>query len=153
MYSAFLTAHSWLRWVVLAAAVIAIVRSASGISGGRAWAGKADAISRFYTVALDIQFMVGLILYVVLSPFTQAAFADMAAAMRDSGARFFAVEHLAGMMIALVVAHIGRARIRRAAGDAAKHQQALLFFGISLALILASIPWPGMAAGRPLFRF
>lgn len=153
MYSAFLAAHSWLRWVVLLAAVLAIVRSARGISGGRAWDRGADASARFYTIALDIQFTVGLILYVWLSPFTRAAFDNMAATMRDPGARFLVVEHLTGMMIALVVAHVGRVKIRRAAGDAAKHQQALIFFGISLVVMLASIPWPGMAAGRPLFRF
>lgn len=33
MYSTMLMAHSWLRWVVLAAAVVAVFRALTGRSG------------------------------------------------------------------------------------------------------------------------
>ena len=37
-------------------------------------------------------------------------------------------------------------------GDS-KHRLALIYIVVALAVILLSIPWPGMPAGRPLFRF
>jgi hypothetical protein len=33
-----------------------------------------------------------------------------------------------------------------------RHKLAAIFFGLALVAILATIPWPGMPAGRPLFR-
>jgi hypothetical protein len=103
-------------------------------------------------LALDVQFLVGLILYLWASPFTTAAFLDLGAAMRNAPLRFFVVEHLFGMVAALGLAHVGRVRLRRAADSAQRHKTALIFFGLALVIILVSIPWPGMPAGRPLFR-
>jgi hypothetical protein len=76
---------------------------------------------------------------------------DMGAAMKSSGLRFFAVEHLVGMLIGLTLAHIGAARIRKASPER-RHRLAAIFFVLALLAILASIPWPGLPAGRPLFR-
>ena len=83
MYSAVLILHSWLRWLVLLAALFAIVRALSGMRAGRAWDAAADRSLLLFTIALDVQFLLGLILYAI-SPFTQAAMQDMASAMRNA---------------------------------------------------------------------
>ena len=153
MYSAILLLHSWLRWLVLLAAAIVIVRAIAGMAGAKPWSRGIESSLKMFSISLDIQFLLGLILYVGLSPFTRAAFQSMAAAMRDPAARFFAVEHLIGMIIAVIFAHVGRGQIRKTTLDAGKYQRALIFTSIALLVILASIPWPGLAAGRPLFRF
>jgi hypothetical protein len=56
------------------------------------------------------------------------------------------------MLIAVVLAHVGRVRSKKAQTDAARFKSAAIFYGLALIIILALIPWPGMAAGRPLFR-
>jgi hypothetical protein len=71
--------------------------------------------------------------------------------MGDSALRFFLVEHAFGMLLAVTLAHIGRIRIRKAADDGRRHRSAAIYFGIALVLVLLSIPWPGMPAGRPLW--
>jgi hypothetical protein len=53
----------------------------------------------------------------------------------------------------MVLAHVGRARVRRVSGDARKHKVAAIFFTLALLTILATIPWPGTVAGRPLLRW
>jgi hypothetical protein len=73
--------------------------------------------------------------------------------MRNEVQRFFLVEHLFGMLVALGVAHVGSVKIRKAADSHAKHRLAVIYILIALAVIALSIPWPGMPAGRPLFRF
>lgn len=150
MYSAVLMMHSWLRWAVLAAGLIAIVRAAT--AGRRPWSAIDDRSARWFTIVLDVQMLLGLLLYFALSPFTREAMGDFGAAMKSPGLRYWAVEHLAGMTIAITLAHIGAARIRKASADR-KHRLALIFFGLALLAILASIPWPGMPSGRPLFRW
>ena len=49
-------------------------------------------------ITLDMQMLLGLILYLVLSPFTAEALRDFGAAMKSPGLRFFAVEHLTLML-------------------------------------------------------
>jgi len=94
--------------------------------------------------------LVGLILYGLLSPITWAAFSNMGAAMKDPTLRFYAVEHVVMMVIAIALVHIGRTRVQKATSDAAKHRTAAIFFGLALILILAGIPWPFREVGRPL---
>ena len=103
-----------------------------------------------FVSSLHLNFVLGLLLYVALSPITTAAFSDMSTAMKTAPLRFFVVEHPFGMLLAVVLATVGSARVKRAGDDPAKHKRALIFHGIALLLLLVSIPWPFYPAGRPL---
>jgi len=149
VYGIVLNVHSWLRWVVLIAMLWTILRAV--LPGPRAWTPADDRSLRLSVISLDVQFLLGLLLYFVLSPFTREAMSDIGAAMRSPGLRFFAVEHVAGMLIAITLAHVGAVRIRKAAPER-RHRLAAIFFILALLAVLASIPWPGLPAGRPLFR-
>jgi hypothetical protein len=152
MYSAFLGVHSYLRWVVVIVGLLVIVRAIAGITGRRDWTSSDTTGVRFFSIALDVQFLIGLLLYVWLSPFIRDAWADMGATMRNAPLRFFAVEHVTGMLIALALAHVGKSKIGKAADAAQKHKLAVIFFSLAMVVILLSIPWPGMPGGRPLLR-
>jgi hypothetical protein len=151
MYTALLVLHSWLRWAVVIAGLAVLAGSATGVTRRRPWQGGDDLRIRVFTTSLDVQFLIGIVLYGLLSPVTRSGFADMGAAMRDPILRFYTVEHIFGMVAAIALAHIGRARLRRAA-EADRHRKALVFFGMAIVVILLSIPWPGTPGGRVLFR-
>jgi len=72
--------------------------------------------------------------------------------MRDPVARFWAVEHISLMIVAVIVAHVGRVLVRKARTPGAKRTRMLITYTVATLAILAAIPWPGMRAGRPLFR-
>lgn len=147
-----LTLHSWVRWLVLAMGLLAVLLAVTGTIRRRPWTPGDDRAGFFFTMLLDLQVLIGLLLYAWLSPITHEAFRDIGAAMKSSGLRFWVVEHMFGMVLALALAHIGRARIRKA--DAARrHKLALVFFGLAFLVMLASIPWPGAPYGRPLVRW
>jgi len=152
MYTALLVLHSWLRWVVIFSGVAALGGAVGGLTARRAWLPVDNLRSLIFTISLDVQVLIGLLLYGVLSPVTQSGFADMGLTMRDSVLRFFVVEHLFGMLVALVLAHVGRVRLRKASDATRRHKSVLVFLGLALAVLLLSIPWPGMPAGRVLFR-
>jgi hypothetical protein len=151
MYTGLLILHSWLRWVVVLSGLAVVAASAAGMTRRRPWQGSDDLRVRVFTTSIDVQFLIGIVLYGLLSPVTYAGFADMGAAMRDPILRFYTVEHIFGMVAAIALAHIGRARVRKAA-EAARHRTALIFFGMAIVVILLSIPWPGTPGGRVLFR-
>jgi len=151
MYSFSLLLHSWLRWAIVILGIIAVVRAIGGRSG-RPWTQTDSSIGKWFSITLDIQFVIGILLYVWLSPVTQTVFADFGGAMRNAGLRFWAVEHLAGVVIATALAHVGRAKIRKASSDGRRHTLAAIYYGVALIILLASIPWPGRPAARPLIR-
>jgi hypothetical protein len=150
MYSVTLLVHSLLRWVVLFTGLAAAGRGIIGWNG-RPWKSPDARAGMLFIAALDLQFLIGLLLYFVLSPTMSVAMSNPGAAMKDSALRFFLVEHAVGMIIAIVLAHIGRAKTKKAATDMARHRAAAVFFTLALVVILLSIPWPGMPAGRPLW--
>ena len=113
---------------------------------------RADIWGLVFMTLLDIQMLLGLLLYLVLSPFTAEAMKDFGAAMRNPGLRFFAVEHVVLMLAAVVLAHLGRALARKAKSPAVMRHRRFLCFGLATLAMLIAIPWPGLPNGRPLFR-
>jgi hypothetical protein len=152
MYPAVLLLHSWLRWFVLVFAVVAVVRAIHGVSSGRSWVPADDRAGKLFMWTLDLQMLVGLVLYFALSPITRSAMSDFGGAMRVSATRFWAVERLVGMVVAIALAHAGHARVRRIKDQRRRHKTALFFFTLALIAVLASIPWPGTPNARPLLR-
>ena len=151
MYSFVLIVHSWLRWAALVAGLMAVVSAFSAPSVvGRD--GRADRWSLAFMMTMDVQMLLGLLLYLALSPRTTAMFADMGKAMQDPAARFWAVEHVGTMLFAVVMIHVGRVLARKAATASGKRTRLLICLVAAFIAILIATPWPGMANGRPLFR-
>lgn len=147
MYLLTLSLHNTLRWAVLIAAVYVLVRMLLGWSGRRAWTPADRRAGATFTGLMDLQLLVGLALYLGVSPLMQTILANFGAALRNTEQRFFAVEHIAVMLLAVVFAHVGSVLSRNAATDRAKFRTASLWYGLSLVAMLALIPW-----WRPLLR-
>jgi len=145
-----LEAHSILRWVVLLTGAWALLRFWSGFLGQIEWT-KADRMAGLiFSSFLNLQVLLGIVLYAV-SPVTKTAMAHFSAAMKDPVQRFFLVEHPAGMLLAAIIAQVGYSISKRAADDRSKFLRGALFYTLAILIVLASIPWPFMKYGRPLF--
>lgn len=148
MYTIVLIVHSWLRWAALVAGVGATFAALVDRGDGS----RAERWGLALMMAVDLQMLIGLVLYLVLSPFTAEAMRDFGAAMKNPGLRFFAVEHVTMMFGAVILVHVGRVLARRAATPGAKRTRMFVCFGLATILMIVGIPWPGMPSGRPLFR-
>lgn len=152
LYSILVHAHSGLRWVLL------ILLLASIVKAYRKWQNRDDytagdnKLYLFTLIATHVQFLIGLVLYFI-SPKVPLFDANLesGAIMRESLYRFYTVEHLVGMLIAVVLITIGRSRSRRMSSAIKKHKTVFTFFGIALLLILLSIPWPFRIPGAGLY--
>lgn len=141
MYPQLLHAHNGLRWLILLVLIIAVARAFWGWSGKRDWQ-KSDKLSGlFLVIFMDLQILTGIILYAFVSPITKAAFNDFAAAMQNPTLRFYAVEHISVMTIALVLVHLGRIKSKKNNLPWKKHRTAAIYYLIALFLISAAIPW------------
>lgn len=143
--------HSWLRWVVLGLGLWLLIVGARGMRGDAQWGPSPERVHVRFIAVLDVQFLLGLCLYFFLSPLSTAAMHDFGAAMKNPPLRFFGVEHIFTMLIAVAVAHIGRVRSKRKSGSA-RYRSTFRTQLAWLVLTLIAIPWPMLDIGRPLFR-
>ena len=62
MYDFLLAVHNILRWIVLFLLILALVRAYWGWFGKREWTSTDRRVGTYYSVSLDIQLLLGLIL-------------------------------------------------------------------------------------------
>ena len=94
----------------------------------------------YSVIATHTQLVLGLVL-LFISPITQAAYANMAATMKDATLRRYAVEHPSVNILAVILVTIASARVKRISEVPKKYRTGLIFFGLALLLILSRIPW------------
>jgi hypothetical protein len=147
-----LRSHSGLRWLVLAAVIGAIVKSAMSLSSGKAYDSLDNKLSLFALIFCHIQLLLGLFLYMSRG-WISIIMDDPSTAMKEGGIRFWAVEHIFGMLIGIALITIGRIASKKASTDKEKFKKVLIYFSIGLLIILATIPWPFLpqGAGRGWF--
>jgi hypothetical protein len=87
------------------------------------------------------QLLIGLVLYFISDAVNGALAGGIGVAMKNPALRFIAVEHIATMIIAIVLIQVGRSVSKKAVDAAAKHRKSLIFFSIGMLLILSRIPW------------
>jgi hypothetical protein len=150
MYTTVLALHSWIRWIALVAGVGVTLAALRGKVQGES--SLADRWAMVAMMALDIQMLVGLILYLGLSPNMQEILNHFGDSMRRADTRFWAVEHITAMFAAVALSHVGRVLARKAKDPAVKRTRLLVTFGLATLLMLVGMPWPGRPGGRPLFR-
>jgi predicted Co/Zn/Cd cation transporter (cation efflux family) len=131
VYHVILLLHSWVRWAVVALGVLAVVA---------AFRDGAAARRRVlpFVVALDLQLLMGLALYLFLSPLTRG---------HGGGAalRYWRAEHPALALVAVLVAHAGSLILKRPGKERPAAGAVLL--AAALVLVLVTVPW-----ARPLLR-
>jgi hypothetical protein len=147
VHSILLHLHSVGRWLLLILLIIAIFNSL--VAGERPFT-KSDArTGLMLTIVADLMLLIGIALWYfgpIGYKLIQAA-GGFGPSMKDSITRFYGVEHLTGMLVAIVLMHIGKAQGKKKITDRKKHVRTMLFYTIALVVILATIPWPFRAVG------
>lgn len=133
-------AHSGLRWVLLALLLAALFQAIAGMSGNKPFNRK---LSLFTLITSHIQLVIGIVMYFI-GKYYQALPPEVTDETAKSMNRFFRMEHILMMVVAIALVTIANSRAKKAATDKAKYKTIAIFFGIALLLILAAIPWPFM---------
>jgi len=138
MYIGLQHTHSSLAYLVLLLIVIAIGLSFMTWFKKGSFTPTIKKAGLYAFVATHVQFLLGLVLYVVSPLGWDNLSAD---AMKDSIMRLYAVEHPFTMIIGIIVISLGYIRMKKAEDDRKKLQSIWLYYTIGLVLILSRIPW------------
>jgi NADH:ubiquinone oxidoreductase subunit 2 (subunit N) len=137
--------HSGLRWIVLGLLIYALINAFTKKDSYE----KSDRLLNMFTmVSLHIQLVIGLILYFTSS---KVSFVEGWMSEKTGILRFYGMEHISLMLIAIVIVTIGHGKAKRATENTKKHKTIALYYTIGLILILASIPWPFRNLGAGWF--
>lgn len=153
MYTGLLHLHSLLRWVILVLLVIAIVKHYKGSSKQLAYSAGDRKVDLFLMISAHITLLVGLYQWFAgdwgFKRIQELGFGEV---MKSAPYRFFAVEHMVGMLVAITLITIGRAKGKPANAGGAEHKKALGWFLAALIVIFLTVPWPFREGiGRPWF--
>ena len=135
MYEILKHTHSGLRWVALILILLAIYNSITAKEFNK----REKLINLFSMVSLHTQLILGLILYFISD---KVKFFDGWMKEPTGIYRFYGIEHLAGMIIAIALITVGYVKSKKGNSPAEIYKPIKLFYIIGLILILASIPWP-----------
>lgn len=131
MYPFLKYAHSGWRYIVFVLLIIAVVNALRGWLGKRPYAESSRKLNLFTLISVHIQLLLGLALY-FFSPLTKGV-------MSAPLFRYWKVEHISMMIIAVVLTTIGNSRSKKLVEDRVKHKSIVIFFGIGLVIIIAAI--------------
>ncbi len=118
--------------------------------GNKPFTAADNKVGLLFTMVFDIQILLGLIIF-----FTKGWFgvltADFGAAMSNGATRFFTLEHPSLMLLAVIFAHIGRAKSKRQ--NRTKRSMPRQRYGTGCPTSSAGIhPLAVLANGRPWLR-
>ncbi|MFT3981804.1 MAG: hypothetical protein QM687_15160 [Ferruginibacter sp.] len=131
--------HNFLRWVILFFLLIAILQALGKKAG-------LQKTSLWLLIAAHTTLLIGLYQYFTSAfGFKLIQQYGFGGVMKDSALRFWAVEHITGMLIAIILITIARGKAKRGGYPA-------LLYILALIIILAVVPWPFREViGRPWF--
>src|SRR5438105_2378992 len=136
MYTGLLHLHSFLRWVILLLLVISVLMSLAGMTGKKPFSAGQKKTGLFLMICAHIELLIGLYQWIA-GPWGVKRLGDIGT---DAVARFYGVEHITMMIVAIVLITMGRGVAKKNIPDAAKQKRTFWFFLVALVIILAAIP-------------
>lgn len=151
-YTHLLLAHSYYRWMVLLAIVIYFLWLFRQHKQGTVFLKKHYYIVIAFTLLVNIQFFLGLLLYLT-SPVVQHFWSDFATGVKNRQLRFFGMEHVTMMTIGCLCINYYTLKIRNRIGQSLVFTYLWKRYCWILLIILSSIPWAGSPlTSRPNWR-
>jgi uncharacterized membrane protein len=130
---ALISAHSGLRWIALLLLLLAIFNAFTA----KSYEKKHRLVNLFTMITFHTQLLIGLVLYYkYMTPKIGENW------MEHDASRFFGMEHLSGMLLAIIAITIGHSKSKKGADAAAKFKAIKVWYVLALILVLAFIPWP-----------
>lgn len=152
MYQGLLHTHNFLRWVILIFLLLSIFRQMT--AGNQPFGGRDKAFGLPLLISAHLTLLIGIYQWIAGDwGLNMIQKNGMGAVMKDSVMRFWAVEHITGMLLAIIFITIAYGQRKSKHTARVQHRRAMVFYLLALIAILLVVPWPGRGVGieRPWF--
>lgn len=145
MYQPLQTIHSIWAYIVIFIVLIAVLNAIAGTVTKRPFLPKDKKLALYALIAVHIQFLVGIITYVIsplaLKNIQNIGMAAVMADEGDDGYRLLAIEHPMMMLIGVILITIGYSSHKNKELPGKKFKTLMIYYLIGFILILSRIPW------------
>ena len=131
IYEILKSAHSGWRYLVIILLLVAFINALMGYLGRKPYTEGNRKLNVFALISAHIQLVLGLLLYFLHDWYK----GDMSVAIQ----RYWKMEHIAMMLIAIILITVGNAKSKKVDSALMKHRTIFVFFGLGLLLITAAI--------------
>jgi len=129
--------HSGLRWIILFFILTTVIKHFFGSKNNLHYSKGDKNLALITLIFVHLQFVAGLFLY-----FKKGWSNFEEGTMANAVSRFWSVEHIGGMLIAIILITIGYSSAKRIRNDKRRFKKIFTFYLIGLIIMIASIPWP-----------
>jgi len=137
VYTLLRHAHSVNRWFLLIFLLLSLILAVVKMESKKEYS-KVDQLSSMLTMSVThLQLLLGIVLY-----FISGKVVFSAESFKNDLLRFFLVEHVGLMVVAIALITIGYSKIKKAVDSKMKRKRTLIYYGIALIIILLALPWP-----------
>jgi hypothetical protein len=131
IYEILKSAHSGWRYLVIILLLVAFINALMGYLGKKPYTEGNRKLNVFALITAHIQLVLGLVLYFMHDWYK----GDMSVAVQ----RYWKMEHIAMMIVAIILITVGNARSKKVDSALMKHRTIFIFFGLALLIITAAI--------------
>jgi glycopeptide antibiotics resistance protein len=117
--------------------LVVIFSSFKKWKGNKEYTKQDDKLNLMTFIFAHLQLVIGLVLY-----FKSNWVQFNENTMSNSLLRFFTVEHIFGMIVAIALITIARIKGKKITEAAKRHKMTFTYYLIALIIMLATIPWP-----------
>ena len=142
LYRIIFNLHIVVSFLALLSGILLVARAMIGWTRKKEFVRADLRLSLIFTVSLYAQLILGSGIYYMLRASSDHPILMVPPSNDDPSLRFWAIEHIALMIFALLIAQLGRIYIRNSRNSLNRYKASLFYYGIPLVLILFSL---GMA--------
>jgi len=139
IYTVAFKIHIFVSTITILAGISTVTLSILGWSRDREFARKDAILSFLFSISLYLQLILGVIIYIALRSSLEGPLWGVPDTENDASLRFWAIEHIALMILALFLTQLGRIFVSRTLKSRMKFKASLFYNGSALLLILFSV--------------
>jgi uncharacterized protein YacL len=146
LYNILNHSHSGLRWILILVFIFTLFGLYRVAFANKKCYSAVRRLGLITLITVHIQLVIGLILYFI-SPLVIFS----STSMKNAVLRFYLVEHISLMVIAIVLITIGYSLSKKAEDNIRGFRKQFWYYLIGFLLIIISIPWPFRNLGAAWF--
>ena len=141
MYNTAKLLHSYWAYLALLILVLATLNAIIKFIGKKEFHAKDFRITLFTLIVMHIQLLIGVIVFFASDYLSLISDMGMGSIMKNSDLRSKIIEHPFTMILVVALITIGYSKQKKKLTSTSKFKTISIFYGLSLLLVLAKIPW------------
>lgn len=138
MYKVLIDIHVWTSILFVLVALIVCIKSFNGLYFNKVYTTNNKRLEILFIILLYMGLVLGFVLYFFINAQSKQKMLTLEESMENASAKFWAIEHFCIMLLALIIAQIGKIFTGKNISDKYKFKYALFYYGLATIITFIS---------------